>query len=284
MVPLGFSVCVPGMMETAIIVGLIFLLLILRNLWILHLSRPVDLLHSGNVGETEPRSRKLMALIGLVALLTGYVMAVTIQNPITALSTFFIAVILVIIGTYCLFTAGSIALLKLLRKNKRYYYQTGHFIGVSGMLYRMKRNAVGLANICILSTMVMVRISGTLSLYLGTGEIINAQYPADFQIEVRYGENQEESFDPQAAVSLAEGFAKNQGLAVEDLRTVEYVSMNVSRDEYGGFLLATSSDRSLNRMAYLITAADYAALSGQTAPELAPGQAMVCGREVQPAV
>lgn len=133
----------------------------------------------------------------------------------------------------------------------------------------MKAQRRGAGNICILSTMVMVMISGTLSLYLGTGEIINAQYPADFQIEVRYGENQEESFDPQAAVSLAEGFAKNQGLAVEDLRTVEYVSMNVSRDEYGGFLLATSSDDPSTAWPILLPRRTTPPLSGQTAPELA---------------
>lgn len=165
------------MMETAIIVGLIFLLLILRNLWILHLSRPVDLLHSGNVGETEPRSRKLMALIGLVALLTGYVMAVTIQNPITALSTFFIAVILVIIGTYCLFTAVSVVVLKALRKNKRFYYQPRHFTAVSGLLYRMKQNAKGMHNICILMTMLLVTISTTVCLYAGSESSLNAMYP-----------------------------------------------------------------------------------------------------------
>ena len=280
--PFTAGLSLPAVILTAVVFGALLVLALVINLGRVRLANPIELLRGGQVGEREPKTRWLTTVIGVAALGAGYAIALTTVDPYSAIAFYFLAVLLVIIGTYCLFTAGSIALLKLLRKNKRYYYQTGHFIGVSGMLYRMKRNAVGLANICILSTMVMVMISGTLSLYLGTSEIINAQYPADFQIEVRYGENQEESFDPQAAVSLAEGFAKNQGLAVEDLRTVEYVSMNVSRDEYGGFLLATSSDRSLNRMAYLITAADYAALSGQTAPELAPGQAMVCGREIQP--
>lgn len=93
--------------------------------------------------------------------------ALTTTNPLSAFVLFFVAVVLVIIGTYCLFTAGSIAVLKLLRKNKRYYYQTRHFISLSGMLYRMKQNAVGLANICVLSTAVLVMISSTLSLFLG---------------------------------------------------------------------------------------------------------------------
>ena len=149
-----------------------------------------------------------------------------------AVALYFLAVLLVIIGTYCLFTAGSIALLKLLRKNKRFYYQTGHFIGVSGMLYRMKRNAVGLANICILSTMVMVMISGTLALYLGTGKIIDARYPADFQIEVRYEAGGEDPFDGAALMAGTKAFLTEQGAGVTGERTVTYLELqhHVGRD------------------------------------------------------
>lgn len=278
-IPFSAGLSLPAVALTAVLFGALLVLALLINLGRVRLVSPIQLLRGGQVGEKEPKTRWLTAVIGVAALGAGYAIAITTTDPFSAIAFYFLAVLLVIIGTYCLFTAGSIALLKLLRKNKRFYYQTSHFIGVSGMLYRMKRNAVGLANICILSTMVMVMISGTLSLYLGTGEIIAAQHPADFQIEVRYAEDQEEPFDPQAAVALAEDFAREQGLAVEDLRTVEYVSFDASLDEYGGFLLATSSDRSLNRMVYLITASGYAAMSGQSAPVLEPGQAMVCGEE-----
>ena len=278
-IPFSVGLSLPAVALTAALFGALLVLALIINLGRVRLSNPIQLLRGGQVGEKEPRTRWLTAAIGVAALGAGYTIAITTNDPTAAIALYFLAVLLVIIGTYCLFTAGSIALLKLLRRNKRFYYQTSHFIGVSGMLYRMKRNAVGLANICILSTMVMVMISGTLSLYLGTGEIIAAQHPADFQIEVRYAEDQEEPFDPQAAVALAEDFAREQGLAVEDLRTVEYVSFDASLDEYGGFLLATSSDRSLNRMVYLITASGYAAMSGQSAPVLEPGQAMVCGEE-----
>ncbi len=281
-IPFSVGLSLPAVALTAVVFGALLVLALVINLGRVRLVSPIQLLRGGQVGEKEPRTRWLTAVIGVAALGAGYAIAITTVDPMSAIAFYFLAVLLVIIGTYCLFTAGSIALLKLLRKNKGFYYQTSHFIGVSGMLYRMKRNAVGLANICILSTMVMVMISGTLSLYLGTGEIIAAQYPADFQIEVRYAEDQEEPFDPQAAVALAEGFAQEQGLTVEDLRTVKYVSFDACLDEYGGFLLATSSDNSMNRMIYFTTAASYAAMSGQVVPSLAPGQAMVCGEEISP--
>ena len=135
-----------------------------------------------------------------------------------AIAFYFVAVFLVIIGTYCLFTAVSIFVLKALRRNKRFYYKTSHFIGVSGMLYRMKQNAVGLANICILSTMVMVMVSGTLSLYLGTQDIVDRQAPSDLTVLVRYDPDEAEPFDPAAMLRFQEGFIQDQGYSVsEDL-------------------------------------------------------------------
>lgn len=126
----------------------------LNSLRQIHLSKPIELLKSSNTGEREPKAKWFIAILGLVCLGVGYYMSITTQDPISALLKFFFAVILVIIGTYLLFTAGSITLLKLLKKNKRYYYKTKHFLSISSMLYRMKQNAVGLANICVLSTMV----------------------------------------------------------------------------------------------------------------------------------
>ena len=147
----GFSVSVRGMGETATLLGMLFLLALLWNLLRLGRSRPIELLHSDSAGEREPKTKRLLAVLGLAALLGGYAIAVTTRNPVNALMLFFVAVILVMLGTYCLFTAGSIALLKRLRANKGFYYQTRHFTAVSGLLYRMKQNAVGLANICILA-------------------------------------------------------------------------------------------------------------------------------------
>ena len=157
----------------------IYLVALLLNLLHVHLSKPVELLKGGSVGEKEPKTKVLLAILGVVTLGAGYYIAITTESPLEALMLFFLAVILVIIGTYCLFTAGSIAFLKAMKKRKNYYYQAKHFIGISGMLYRMKQNAVGLANICILSTMVLVMISTCVCLYIGTGDALNAMYPHD---------------------------------------------------------------------------------------------------------
>ena len=129
------------------------------------------------MGEKEPKTKVLLAILGGGQPWAQYYIAITTESPLEALMLFFLAVILVIIGTYCLFTAGSIAFLKAMKKRKNYYYQAKHFIGISGMLYRMKQNAVGLANICILSTMVLVMISTCVCLYIGTGDALNAMYP-----------------------------------------------------------------------------------------------------------
>ena len=122
-------------------------------------------------------------LIGVLTLGAGYLMAVTIQNPLEALMFFFVAVVLVIIGTYCLFTRRSIAVLKLLKRNRHYYYQPEHFISVSGMMYRMKQNAIGLGNICILSTMVLVMLSATSTMFIGTESSLMGRYPREIAVQ-----------------------------------------------------------------------------------------------------
>ena len=155
----GMEISLRGVTETSTLFGLLFLLTLGQNLFRLSRAKPVDLLHSASAGEREPRTKWLLVLLGLLTLGGGYFLAIATQNPIEAMMLFFGAVFLVIIGTYCLFTAGSIAILKRLRANPKFYYQTRHFTAVSGLLYRMKQNAVGLASICILSTMVLVTVS-----------------------------------------------------------------------------------------------------------------------------
>ena len=159
-----FYVSTSGILWTAILFVGIYLLTYIYDLLQIKLANPIELLQGGHTGETEPKTKAIMAILGVICLGAGYYIAITTKNPLQALTLFFVAVILVIVGTYLLFTAGSIALLKILRKNKRYYYQTKHFTSVSGMIYRMKQNAVGLSNICILSTMVLVVVSTTVSL------------------------------------------------------------------------------------------------------------------------
>lgn len=179
----SFYVSYSGVITTIIMFGIIFFLTLIFNLRQIHLAKPVELLQGGNLGEKEPKTKWILALIGLVCLGTGYVMALTVKSPMEALALFFVAVILVICGTYCLFTAGSIAGLKLLRNKKTYFYQLKHFTSISGMIYRMKQNAVGLANICILSTMVLVMISTTSCLFIGSEDALRNQNPRDIYVD-----------------------------------------------------------------------------------------------------
>lgn len=179
----AFYVSTNALVITAVLFFCIFFLNLLSNLRQIRLAKPIELLSGSNVGEKEPKARWLLALLGVLCLGAGYTIALVVNNPMKALALFFLAVLLVIAGTYLLFTAGSIAFLKLLRRNKNYYYKTKHFISVSGMLYRMKQNAVGLANICILCTMVLVMLSGTLSLNMGIEGLVRSAYPRNVEIE-----------------------------------------------------------------------------------------------------
>lgn len=179
-ISLGFFISDKAIISTVVMFCIIFLLILLNSIRQIQTANPIELLTAGNAGEREPKTKWILTILGLLSLGTGYYIALAIKDPITALVYFFFAVILVIIGTYMLFTAGSIALLKILRKNKKYYYKTKHFTSISGMIYRMKQNAVGLANICILSTAVLVMVSSTSSLMLGMQDVIATRYPDDF--------------------------------------------------------------------------------------------------------
>ena len=186
-------------------------LILLNNLRVIRLAQPIELLRGTNEGEREPKAKYLTALLGLVCLIAGYVLSVTITSPVKALVYFFVAVLLVIAGTYLLFIALSILVLRFLRSKKKFYYRTDHFVTVSGMLHRMKRNAAGLASICILSTMVLVTISTTLSLYVNSREILDMQFPRDVQLT---GYSREEHADAEAARQAAYDEARTRGLEI----------------------------------------------------------------------
>ena len=270
-----------AMAVTAILFGAILLLTLLFNLGRVARLRPVELMRSGNAAEREPKTRWLLALIGVGCLGAGYWIAVRTKSAVDALNLYFVAVILVIIGTYCLFTAVSIAVLKLLRKNKRYYYQTGHFIGVSGMLYRMKRNAVGLANICVLSTMVLVMVSGTLSLYLGTDGSVQARYPADIRAKISYGPAAEgqKRFDSDAALEKLTQSCEKLGAPVTDAYALTTMCF---RANWNGSCFETAANNNRagltnNSIAAFMTAKDYEALTG-THVSLEAGEALLAGK------
>ncbi len=167
-----------------IVFTILYTVTVVYNVMQVKLSNPIELLHGSSVGEKEPKTKVLMAIMGFICIGVGYYIAITTQNPVKALMLFFVAIVLVIIGTYLLFAAGSIAILKMLKNNKNYYYQKKHFIAVSGMIYRMKQNATGLANICILSTMVLVMVSTTVSMYIGQEDIMNTRFDAEINISV----------------------------------------------------------------------------------------------------
>lgn len=181
-VTFGFEISPFAIGVTCLLFCGIFFLTMLFNLGQVHLSKPVELLRGGNTGEKEPKTKWLLAITGFITLGLGYYIAIVTKSPLDAIGLFFIAVLLVIVGTYCLFTAGSIAMLKALRKNKKYYYKTKHFTSVSGMIYRMKQNAAGLASICILSTMVLVMLSTTISMYFGMEDALRVQFPRNVEI------------------------------------------------------------------------------------------------------
>lgn len=182
----GFAIRVepkPVIVTAVLFIG-IFLLIMLRMIFYIFRLRPVEMLKSENVGEKPPKANWILALIGVALLAGAYYLAVAVIDPLSAMLMFFIAVVMVIIATYLLFISGSVALCKLLQKNKKYYYKTKHFVSLSSMIYRMKRNGAGLASICILSTMVLVTLSSTVCLYAQTEDGIQKRYPHDIMMDL----------------------------------------------------------------------------------------------------
>lgn len=221
-VDMQFSVNGTAIVQTVILFAGIFLLTYLYNILQIQLVNPVELLHGGNQGEKEPKSRWLLVIIGVAALGNGYRIALTTEAPLEALLKFFVAVVCVIIGTYALFIAGSIVVLKILRKNKAYYYNPKHFTSVSGMIYRMKQNGAGLANICVLSTMVLVMVSTTVSLYAGMEDILDSRFPREVSIVC----NEADTNNEETLQRLIKEQCEKAGVKITDRVRYRYGSMN----------------------------------------------------------
>lgn len=179
-----FRVSLKAIAYTVEMYGLIFFIIFIKSLIQVAMTKPLDLLHSENLGEKPPKANWLLAIAGVVILGVAYYIAVSIESPLRAFVMFFVAVAMVILATYMIFTAGSVALCKMLQNNKNYYYKKNHFVSVSSMVYRMKRNGAGLASICILSTMVLVMFSSTASLYIGAEDTLKAAYPREMEVAV----------------------------------------------------------------------------------------------------
>lgn len=228
---LGFYFSFFGMRQCALVIGLIYVLIYFYSMIRIHISSPIELLHSNHMGEKEPKAKWFLSIIGILCLGIGYYLSITTKNPLSALYVFFVAVVLVIIGTYLLFTSISVTFLKLMKKNKNYYYKTNHFISVSGMMYRMKQNAVGLANICILSTMVLVMLSTTLSMWSSIDRVVDSQYPRDF-IGTGYGEATNIDFDEMSEELIRMGIVPKNLIAYKRLDYAGYLKNGTLITDY----------------------------------------------------
>lgn len=261
---MGFELHAAAFQNTIIVFAAIFLVLLLNQIAKISLSDPAKLLSGSKAGEKEPKVKWLLVVIGVLSLGAGYAIALLTNNPLSALYLFFVAVILVIIGTYCLFTSGSIAMLKALRRNKRYYYKTNHFVSVSSMMYRMKQNAAGLASICILSTAVLVMISSTVCLYSGIGEIERGRYPRDILIQSNIVDVKEtDEIREKTETILAQ-----KGYDAENEISYRFVPFTVLHQNGGSYLIARSDDTVMESYdslegIYVIPLADYNRLTGK---------------------
>ena len=232
-----------GVTWVLLLFGGIYVLILLANLLRMRLSNPVALLKSENTGEKPPKANWFFGLIGLLILLSAYYVAAVSQSPMEALIFFFIAVLMVIVATYLLFVSGSVTLCRMLRRNKRYYYQTGHFISVSAMAYRMKRNGAGMATICILCTMVLVILTSTVCLNGGTDSMVDAICPQDVNLtmglEARDGEENGERLDAMQQMAL--DVTEEMGLTPENI-TSQRALVATGKVQNGDYGIITDAD------------------------------------------
>lgn len=255
-----FSVSGGAVAATLIVFAVIFLLIYLNVLRQVFFSKPIELLHSENAGEKPPKANWFLAVLGALLLGAAYYMAITIEEPTTALLAFMLAVVLVILATYLLFIAGSVVVCRGLQKKKNYYYRTEHFISVSQMKYRMKKNGAGLASICILSTMVLVTVSSTTCLYMGAGHMMEQRYPRDIVASVQ--DHPRERI-PEFRNDV-EAFLDGEGVSAENILAYSYVNLSgaVVGDRFDMTLANAESVNLDTRSVYVVPVADYNALYG----------------------
>ena len=232
-----------GVLWVLLLFGGIYVLILLANLLRMRLSNPVALLKSENAGEKPPKANWFFGLVGLLILLSAYYVAAVSQSPLEALIFFFIAVLMVIVATYLLFVSGSVTLCRMLRRNKRYYYQTRHFISVSAMAYRMKRNGAGMATICILCTMVLVILTSTVCLNGGTDSMVDAICPQDVNLtiglEARNGEENWKRLDAMQQMAL--DVTEEMGLTPENI-TSQRALVATGKVQNGDYGIITDAD------------------------------------------
>lgn len=271
----GLNIRLMSIGYTVAFFGALFLLLLLNTIRIIHLSNPVQLLRAGSEGEREPRSKWILALLGAVCLAAGYLISLRTNVALYAIQNFFPAVILVIIGTYLTFIALSVVVLKALRKNRRYYYKTSHFATVSGLIYRMSRNAAGLASICILSTMVLVTVSTTVSLYKGVDAYADVRWSQDMTLTLMTDPQTNTVPDVAPVLRVVDDTMTRSGLTQSNVHGYRTVRFSAQRS---GDALDLTSEQLTGSSAdeYAVMVLDtegYADLTGEQVT-LAPGEAL----------
>lgn len=271
-----FYVSQRSCVQTVTLFGAICVATLIYNFMQIQMANPIELLRSTNAGEREPKTKMLMAVLGVVCIGGGYFISITTTNPLQAIFLFFVAVLLVIIGTYYIFTAGSIAFLKILRKNKKYYYQTRHFTTVSGMIYRMKQNAVGLANICILSTMVLVMVSTTVSMYAGLEDELDSRCPRELAVTFEFETVPSKETTDRMIAELKECVTEN-GRSVEGQGEITDTSLMMQRVDGNTFDIVDDEffDYSRVTMAAVMTRESCEAYFGTEMEEIKDGEAVI---------
>lgn len=276
----GFSLSWDAVKMTALLFGGIFVALLLRSLWQVARSNPLELMKSEAVGEKPPKASPLLGVAGILLLGAAYWIAVSITSPLSALLLFFVAVLMVIAATYLLFISGSVWLCRLLQKNKRYYYRKQHFVSVSGMTFRMKRNGAGLASVCVLCTMVLVMLASASALYFGAEDSLNNRYIRPNVLTVLVGspeELTEENFGKLRA--RYDAVFERYGVEPEDVCEFSYADLYGVLN--GAELMADieNADESISayerlRAIVFLSDEEYSRLTGH-AVSVAPGNALV---------
>ena len=278
-VQMQFTVSVPATTMTTILYLAIFALLFLRSLVTVCKTNAAALLRSEACGEKPPKANWVFGLAGFLILGAAYYIAVTIKQPLTALAVFFIAVLMVIAATYLIFISGSVVLCRALQKNKRYYYQKNHFISVSSMAYRMKRNGAGLASICILATMVLVMLSSTTCLYFGKEDALRTRYPSDLSVELRFAKDEGGMDEANIAIArgMIEDVIKQDGLDVQgqfDIRSAWFSGL-LTGNTFSRAEESTLMDYERAVDLTVLPLEDYTRMTGERLT-LAPGEAYFC--------
>ena len=277
----SMAIAPAAILQTIGLFAVIFFLILLNTLRQIHLTNPIELLRSESAGEKPPKANWFFALAGAMVLAGAYYLAISIEDPMAAMLLFFVAVIMVIVATYMLFMAGSVAVCRILQKKKKYYYKTNHFVSVSSMMYRMKRNGAGLASICILCTMVLVMVSSTVCLYIGAEDTLRTRYPRHINMDTTVsGVELLDSKTPDDIRTLTSQVVSENGLSIQnvlDYRVAAfagYIHEGRIETDHSNLYAFQISGYSDVWQIFIVPLEDYNRPMGQT-ETLQPGEALL---------